>query len=395
MEIKRNIFKRLLDDHEDRRTSVLVGARQVGKTFLLKKIEKTLKRKGFKTKYFDLELPSDIIKFNVPETEIFKLLTESGDIVFIDEFHYLKNASHIFKGIYDSEKNVKIYASGSSSLEIHKHLRESLAGRKIIHHISPCSFEEMNSVGVGVDQYLTFGGLPGLIHLDSHNARKKLLEEILQSYVVKDVKGLIREENIRAFNNLIYLLAQNQASIISGSSLATEVGLTPRTIESHMEILNQTYVNHILYSYSTNLGNELKKSRKSFLFDLGIRNSLLKDFSARSVRKDAGVLVESFVFLELIKKVTPEVDIRFWRTKAGDEVDFVWIKNRIPYPIEVKMGDSGGKIPRGLAAFLRRYPKTKRCFVLHGGKTLNTKIDGIEISFRPWKEAFEIPEMIQ
>ncbi len=90
MEIKRNIFKTLSDDIFSKEISILIGARQVGKTFLLKKIKSEAQKKGLKTRYFDLEIPSDIIKFNTKETEIFDLLTGDVDVVFIDEFHYLK-----------------------------------------------------------------------------------------------------------------------------------------------------------------------------------------------------------------------------------------------------------------------------------------------------------------
>lgn len=395
MDIKRSLFNELCDDLTDRRCSILVGARQVGKTYLLKKIEKEARSRGLTTAYFDLEIPSDTIKFNAPEVELFDLLTKSADIVLLDEFHYLENASHLFKAVYDSGENVKIFASGSSSLEIHRHLKESLAGRKRVHHIFPCSMDEMFTVNDTIENYLRFGGMPGLIHFDNEEHKKGALQEIVQSYVIKDIKSLIKEENIRAFNTLMYLLAQNQGGIISGPQLAGEVGLTPRTIDSYLDIMDQTYVNHVVHSYSTNLGNELKKSRKSYLFDIGIRNVLLKDFRPHGSREDGGTIIESFVYLELAKRITPEVEIRFWRTKSGDEVDFVWVQNRRPHPIEVKSADCGTSLPDGIKAFLRRYPKTAHGFVLHGGLSADIQVDSTAIHFRPWHKAASILDEMQ
>lgn len=396
MEIKRSIINELYNDLDVREASILVGARQVGKTFLLRKIESHAKKRGLRTLYFDLELPSDSIKFNVPETEIFDLLTTDVDVVLIDEFHYLKNASHLFKAIYDSRKKVKVFASGSSSLEIHKHLKESLTGRKRIHRIYPCTFSEMNSLkgGFDMDPYLIYGGLPGLIHAPDVADKKELLQVILQSYLLKDIKSLIKEENIRAFNMLLYLLAQNQSGLVSAASFAQDVGLTPMTIESYLDILSQTYVCYRVPSFSTNLGNELKKSRKCYLYDSGIRNMLLKDFRKHANRPDASCIIETFIFHEISKQITPEVEIKFWRTRAGDEVAFIWLKNRIPHPIEVKAADSTNKMPNGMRAFLTRYPHTKQCFIVHGGKSCTETIGGIACHFLHWHEAHKIPQQI-
>jgi len=389
MEIKRNIFNTLCSDLGNRFITILVGARQVGKTFLMRKVEEEARRRGKSAAFFNLELPADARRFNASEEDLFDLLTSSGDVVFLDEFHYLKNASHLFKAVYDSDAPVKIFASGSSSLEIHKHLKESLAGRKAVHRVYPCSLGEMQGAGVTVEDYFLYGGMPGTIHQPDAARKKDLLADILQSYVIKDIKGLIREENVRAFNSLLYLLAQQQGGLVSVAALARDVGLTARTVESHLEILSQTYVCHTVPSFSRNLGNELRKSRKCYLFDLGVRNALLKDFGSLD-RDDAGVLIESFVALELLKRVVPETELRFWRTKAGEEVDFVWVVNRRPVPIEVKRADCKGAVPKGLAAFLRRYPKTPIAFVLHGGEASDVRLRSCDIRFRPWRSASDI-----
>jgi hypothetical protein len=283
MDLKRNVYNQLINEFKRREVSIILGPRQVGKTFLLKELEGHAKPQGLRAKYYNLELPHDLLEFNKTDHDLFLMLTAEADVIFIDEFHYLANASKIFKAIYDSDKKVKLFVSGSSSMEIHKHLKESLAGRRLVTRLMPLSFSEYmqqgTNAGALLAEYLTYGGLPGLIHQDSREEKIRLLHEILETYIQKDIKSLIKEENIRAFNTLLYLVAEHQGSVVSVSGLARDIGLTPRTVEKHISILEHTYVLYPVCSYSRNIGNELKKSRKLYFYDPGIRNALLKPVS--------------------------------------------------------------------------------------------------------------------
>ena len=396
MQIKRNVINQLHDDLSTRTISILVGARQVGKTFLLRQIEKEAQKRGLKTAFFDLEQPEDLLTFSKSDRELVEFISGAGDVVFIDEFHYLKNSSRLFKAIYDKGHKIKIFASGSSAMEIHTHLKESLAGRKNIYGIYPCCLAEIGQViqDNPFAYYCQYGGMPGLVNLPTKDKKQALLVDILQSYLLKDIKALIKEENIRAFNNLLFLLAQYQGSITPVSNLANEIRLTAATIESYLEILSQTYVNFVLHSFSGNYANELKKSKKYYLYDLGIRNALLKNFSALENRSDAGEVAESFVFLELQKKLNPETEIRFWRLKSGEEVDFIWIHNQVPFPIEVKRSWKLGEIPDGLRAFLKRYPKTKKAFIVSGNAEGTRSYESTEIIYKTWPMVSDIPDKV-
>jgi predicted AAA+ superfamily ATPase len=396
MEIKRDVLGKLLTDLKEKYITILIGARQVGKTFLLRKVESEAKSRGLKTAFFDLEQPETLTRVNISDAAIVSMLLESGDVIFIDEFHYLKNASRIFKAIYDRGGQTKIFASGSSSLAIHKHLKESLAGRKLVYQINPCSFREISQLEGkdNLDHYCRYGGLPGLINFEDEEKKRALLTDILQSYLLKDIKSLIREENIRAFNNMLFLLAQYQGSIVTSASLAKEIGLTARTIDSYLDILAQTYVNFPLYSFSQNYGNELKKSKKYYLYDLGIRNALIRNFAPLADRKDAGIIAESFVFLELQKRLSPESEIRFWRLKDGTEVDFIWIKNQRPYPIEVKLSCRPGEIPAGIKAFLRKYQGIKLAFVVNQAQEGEVIYQGAAIRHVRLTAAGSIPDFV-
>jgi len=365
--IEREIYPILKREFNYNEITILIGARQVGKTHLLRKLYHVAKEKGKNCKFFDLEQPETLLLFNKSEQEIINLLTHNTDIVFLDEFYYFKNASHIFKAIYDRGCKTKIFASGSSSLQIHKHIRESLAGRKRVFSIFPCNLNEMYQLWKedSLYNYLKYGGLPGITKCKNPNDILLLLSDIHQSYILKDVKSLLKEENIRAFNHLVYLLAERQGSIISISNLSREIGLTSKSVENYLNVLSHTGVAFPVISFSRNMGNELKKSKKYYLYDLGIRNMILKDFRNIEDREDAGFIYESFVFLELQKMIDPVSEIRFWRTKNGKEVDFIFIKNRIAFPIEVKSHIKPGQVPSGISVFLKRYPHTKKAFIFN------------------------------
>ena len=386
--IKRNILSKLQQELSQPEILILLGPRQVGKTTLLRMLEDYAKQKGLRVTFFDLEQPQVLADFNRPDKEIVRIINEAGDIVFIDEFQYVRNISKILKAIFDSKKKIKIICSGSSSLEIHKHLKESLAGRRFLYRIYPLEYAEIRNShpSFTFEDYLRFGGMPGLTHTDSEERKQQILNELVGSYILKDVKSLIKEENIRAFNHLLYLLAQNQGSTISVHSLSAEVGLSSKAINRYLDILEQTYVNYRIYSYSKNLGNELKKSCKSYLYDLGVRNMLLKDFSVIDSRPDKGVILESFVFLSLQAGLTPNMEIKFWRTKDGGEVDFVLLKDRIPIPIEVKSKITLPEIPSGLKRFLTRYSTVKSAYVIN--EVLEDKINwkNCQIQFLPFEK---------
>jgi len=372
--VNRLIFKVLQQDLDRPEINILLGARQVGKTTLLRALEAHAQQRGRPTRFFDLEQPSVLAEFNRPDAEIIEKLRQAGDVVFIDEFQYLQNASQLFKAIYDASPRVKLICSGSSSLEIHKHLRESLAGRRFLFRVYPLQYAELRAAesSYSLDRFLQYGGMPALTGETSDARRQQILSELLSAYVLKDVKALVKEENLRAFNHLLYLLAERQGSLVSVHSLAGEIGMSAKAVTRYLDILEGTYVSFRVASYTTNLGNELKKSCKTYLYDLGIRNAIIKDFSPVPSRPDAGLLLESAVFLRLQQWLTPAMDLRFWRTKEGHEVDFVLLVHRRPIPIEVKRRGGPGEVPEGLRRFLRRYPATRTAYVVteHGEGTL-------------------------
>jgi len=326
--------------------------------------------------------------FAKPEEELFKILSKKRNMTFfIDEFHYLKNASKLFKSLYDCKQNLKIIASGSSSLEIHKHLQESLAGRRRLHPIFPLTLEEYLQSENQIKDFLVFGAMPGLLHIESLKEKIEYLYQIVQAYLLKDIKSLIKEENVRAFNHLLFYIANHQGQILPTSHLSREIKLSIPSVEKYLQILDNTFVIYSLNSYSGNLSNELKKSKKYYFFDNGIRNSLVKNFDSLENRKDKAILFESFVFLELKKRLSANRELHFWRTKQGEEVDFILTINQKPIPIEVKSNIKPPlSVPKSLIKFLKAYPSAPYGVVMNENLSTKIKVDHYEIKFITFNE---------
>ncbi len=366
MQLTREIFDTLKQELDNSKILILLGARQVGKTTLMNELEAYLLNEDKTTQFYNLEIPEDSLSFSQDQVELFKQLTKNTDYLFIDEFQYYENATKLFKAIYDDRKSkVKIIASGSSSLEMHKHLEESLAGRKTQYIIYPLSFTEYRASKRSFDQYLIYGGNPELTHIKDKNKQGKYLKDLLATYIMKDIKALVKEENVSSFNALLYHLADHQGQVVSTNSLANELRMKNVLVEKSLEILSQTYVIHKIFSYSANLSNELKKSKKYYYYDMGIRNSIINDFSEIKVRKDKGSIYEQYVCNFLIQNSPANSELRFWRTRNDDEIDFVFLKNRKPYIFEVKSQIKTKVIPDAMKIFIRNYPSTQAAFIIN------------------------------
>ena len=365
-EFQRQLIETLLKELTNSKVTLIFGPRQSGKSFLMNHIASQVKGKFT---YYDFEQPADLRKFTGNDEDIHELLLNSGKTVFIDEFHYLKNAGKIFKGIYDlgkrnPKKQIKIFASGSSAIEMHKHIKESMAGRVHKYQLMPLSLEEYSSIDLDKENYFIYGGLPETYQYDGEE-RESYLNGILETYIQKDIKSLVKEENISSFNKLIYMLAASQGQVVSVSNLANDLSVSAQTVQSYLDTLEQTYTLYPLKSFSNKLSNELKKSRKYYLYDLGIRNALIKDFSKLNERKDLGCIMESYVYHYLLFIANKaNTDIFFWRTSKGNEVDFVWKKNQKLIPIEVKNKYEVSNLSKGMETFMRYYPLTEKAIIL-------------------------------
>ena len=415
MELLRNISARLKEDFNRKEARVIVGPRQVGKTTILKKVAKYCFVRKIPNVYFNLEVPAHAERFARPMGIVLKELTAKSQVVFIDEFHYLPNATKLFKAIFDQFPSVRIYASGSSAIEMHKHLKESLAGRRLLYRVFPLSFTEWipsrskiklpSSWKMAVskrghtilrrlsEEFVIFGGMPGLIHEKTTENRKRLLLSLVETYIQKDIKALLREEDILSFNRLLSLLASQEGGILSEIGLSQALNYSLRQVRNDLAILQQMFFLSVIKSFFNNRGRELKQSNKIYFFDTGIRNAILRDFRPLEGREDKGELWESFVLAEMQKNLGVGQDIYYWRTREKDEVDFIIVQDRMPIAVEVKSKLKGTDIPQGVRRFMQQYPNCCKAIVLNNDIFEKVIFDGREVVFAPHYYARLIPTL--
>jgi hypothetical protein len=394
---------------------VIVGARQVGKTVLLQLVVDQLKSTGVEQKqifYLDLE---DFRTLEVcsRDLDFFKrFLTLQGvDLaskayIFIDEIQYHKNPTNFMKLIADHEKNIQLIVSGSSALEIRKTFKDALTGRKQVFHLQTLDFEEYlifkeedrlhawyrenyfksippiflqkskRKVGAGFDQagfdivkqklqeltddFIVYGGYPAVVKETEKKFKIGILQEIVQTYVRKDIKDFTRIENVAAFNRLIMMLAGRTGNLLNLNELSNDTAIPRSTLERHVFLLENTFIIKLLTPYFTKVKTEVIKMPKLYFLDTGQINSLTNNFNPLNQRPDAGGLVENFVFRQLYSKLTIADRLHFWRNQNKNEVDF--ILNGAP--IEVKFQHfSSPEIPRSLRQFIDKYQPARTTIV--------------------------------
>jgi hypothetical protein len=392
--IYRPIVGEIYAQMERNKIIILIGARQVGKTSVLKLlIDKVRENKAQSSIfYFDLEKEELIEIFQSYKTLLNWLKLQGADLdeeicLFIDEFHYIPNPTKILKILHDDFPNFRIVATGSSSLEISHRIKEALTGRKRIFHIYPLNFVEflefkkspqkdillrvkdmhsriakpiLDDFVSDWEEFLLFGGYPKIALTQGVEEKVKEIEEIYNSYVQKDIKAFLKIGNVYAFNRLVKILAVQIANLANFSQIGSPLKIARETLERYMFVLENTFIVKNLPPFFTNKKKEITKMHKIFFYDTGLRNFAIKDFKDLEFRLDKGALVENGVLAELIKATTVLQDLHFWRTQAKTEVDIVLKDKGTLTPLEIKYQSfTVPKIPSGLKAFIENYKPSR------------------------------------
>ena len=359
------IIRRIQDLVEKRlhtgKAIVLLGARQVGKTTILRQLtkgkeEETLWLNGDET---DVQL-----LFENASVERFKSVFGKSKYVVIDEAQRIADVGLRLKLITDGIPEVQLLVSGSSSFDISNALNEPLTGRKWEFQLFPISFGEMvNHTQILTEtrmlpHRLVFGYYPDVVnHLGDEF---EVLNQLVDSFLYKDILMLEQLKKSEAVVKLLKALAYQVGSQVSYNELGQLCGLNSRTVEKYIHILEKTFVIFRVGSFSRNLRNELKKSHKIYFYDLGVRNALINNFSIIEKRSDQGQLWENFIIAERIKFLNysrRKVNFWFWRTSDQLELDWVEEENGEIRGFEFKYGiTSKAKIPK---AFTSNYPEAK------------------------------------
>lgn len=326
---------------------ILTGARQTGKTSLLMMLKENLEKKGQDCHYFNLENPSYLELLNKHPYNIFELIPDSKykQNIFIDEIQYLNNPTNFLKLLYDEKrKQIKIIASGSSAFYIDKKFKNSLVGRKLLFEIYPLNFNEFlvfkqqkellkqKNKKISVyyrekllklwNEYLIYGGYPKVVLTESNNYREIILEDIVSSYIKKDISeaGIKNTDKYFAF---LRILASQTGELLNSQELANTLGIAHKTVEEYLYVMKKSYQIAFIKPFYKNLRKELTKMPKIYFYDLGLRNWLLGNFNSINKRTDKGMYLENIIFKEFLRTIKNINKIKFWRTQNKKEIDFV------------------------------------------------------------------------
>lgn len=304
---------------------VLVGARQVGKTTLIRDI---LKDKAYR--FWDGDDPATRSLLTNPTTEQLRTLIGEDTCVFLDEAQRIPGIGLTLKIITDQFKQVQLFVSGSSALDLGNELNESLTGRKWEFELFPLSWEELeSSVGMlnaeqQVETRLLYGMYPEVIN---HPGKERLvLKNLVNSYLYRDILAFSDIRKPDVLEKLLQALALQMGSEVNYNELSRLVGVNKATIQSYIEILEKSYVLFRLNGFSRNIRNEIRQNRKIYFTDNGIRNMILGNFNGLDLRSDKGALWENFLISERRKQNLYKdtfARMYFWRTTQQQEIDFV------------------------------------------------------------------------
>lgn len=337
------------------KTIILYGARQVGKTTLVKEI---LNDFGSDGRYINCEIFSVEQNLNIPEPEKLKAFLGNYKLIVLDEAQNLSDTGRILKIITDTLKDVQIIATGSSSFDLANKAAEPMTGRIFTHTLYPLSVLEIkqNSDWLNIDaqleKLLRFGSYPDVFTSNEDSAVSKL-EELASSYLFRD---LLKFEGIKKsslLKNLLISLALQLGNEVTYNELATKFGVSSLTIQKYIDLLEQGFVTFKLNSFSRNIRKELTKAFKIYFYDNGIRNALVNNFNSISLRNDVGALWENFCISERIKSNSynkRKVNCYFWRTYDQKEIDYVEETDGKITGYEMKYSEKQKiKIPKGFS----------------------------------------------
>jgi len=354
----RTIEKQLKERLFQGKIIVLYGARQVGKTTLVKKI---LSEYGEKGRYLNCENLS--VQQGLTDMEASKMKSFLGEysVVVLDEAQKIADIGKKLKLLVDTYPDLQIIATGSSSFDLANRTAESLTGRTFHFTLTALSIEEIlqNSdlfaVTANLERLLRLGSYPEVYSFSDEQATDRL-SEIASAYLYKDVLQFEGIKKSSVVQKLLQLLALQLGNEVSFHELATQLSVSRPTVERYLDILEQSFVVFTLRAFSRNKRKEISKSLKVYFYDNGIRNSLIQNFNPLALREDVGALWENFCMAERYKyrvahRLRPNT--YFWRTYDQKEVDYVEEAEGKIRGFEFKW--SADKMPKAPRSFVEEY----------------------------------------
>lgn len=360
----RELQKLILEQINHPEVILIYGARQTGKSTLLDMLsarQQDLPENRFKILNCENPLVADaLLSMNI---ERIRQLFGGASVIALDEAQVVPGIGRILKYVYDEYRPaLHIIATGSSSFELADSAGEPLTGRNITFRLYPLSLKELDmqlgwlKVLERLDDLLIYGSYPAIVDLPPAEKQQKLIT-LTGDYLFKDIFKFERLRNPMLLRKLLKALALQVGNLVNFNELAQLAGVSPITIERYLDLLEKSFVIYSLGSFGGNLRNELKKSRKYYFYDNGIRNALINNFALPADRTDMGALWENFCISQLVKRneyAGIHHNLYFWRTYDGAEIDLVEERNGQLTAWEFKYNPrKQAKVP---PAFADKYP---------------------------------------
>ncbi len=343
--IKENLFKGKI--------ITIYGARQVGKTTLVKKIATELNQPFEYLNCDELDVLSQFQQAN--NSLALRQMIGNNRIVIIDEAQRIKNIGLKLKLLIDNYPEIQLLVTGSSSLDLSNEISEPLTGRCHEFWLFPLSIKEVwsnSSVLIRqreLDNWLIYGSYPEIWNMDSNQEKSIRIKQLATNYLYKDILKFNLIKNSETILKLLQALALQIGSEVSFNELATTVGISKQTVASYVELLEKVFVVFSLKPYSGNLRQALNKKRKIYFLDVGIRNAIINNQNPLAIRDDVGKLWENFIIAEKYKQqlgLGYKTNLYFWRTYQGQEVDLVEEKDGKLIGWEIKLKSKNKKQPK-------------------------------------------------
>jgi predicted AAA+ superfamily ATPase len=373
--------ERSLEKHFDKVAEIynivaVVGARQSGKTTLLKK-----KLEGKNGGYVSLDDPDARELFDKDVKKFEKQYIEAENITGIDEVQYGKEAGIKLK--YLADRGHRIWVTSSSETLLSKDVLSYLVGRVSILRLYPLSLPEFQKAKKTesltqkikerlVWEHASYGGYPKAVLADDFESKKIILKDLTDTMLLKDVSRTFAIEDISLLERLAKYLAVNTGNIVSYENITTYLSVSFQTLKKYLDAMEKSYIITRIQPYHTNKLKELSKKPKVYFIDTGLRNNIAKSYATEV----EGKVFENYVLTELLKR---GLQVKYWRTKSKAEVDFIVEKENSLIPVEAKT--RAHKIEGGMKSFIKTY-KPEKAFVVHyNGEEKEESFDGCKIKF--------------
>jgi uncharacterized protein len=335
------------------------GPRQVGKTTLVQKFlaQTNLKFRSETGDNTRLQALFEELDFKKVQS-----LVEGFQLLVIDEAQKVPNIGEGLKILVDSVPDIQIVVTGSASFELAGQIGEPLTGRKRTLLLYPVGFIELAQQYNTYDlrqrlpEVLVYGGYPAVITATGLAKKRAILEELLNSFLLKDILSLERVKSPKLLLDLLRLLAYQVGSEVSIHELGKQLGVDSKTVARYLGLFEQSFILYNVRGYTTNLRKSITKKSKYYFYDTGIRNAIISNFNSLETRDDVGRLWENFVFIERLKKRSYQelfANTFFWRTYSGEEVDIIEERDGRLYGYECKWSTRAVKPPSQWTALPR------------------------------------------